>query len=47
MCDADLARANVDLYRRVVDLEARDRERLRRIAYLKLEVQRLTETRQD
>jgi hypothetical protein len=32
----DLARDNVDLYRRVMELEERDRRRLRRIAELKL-----------
>jgi hypothetical protein len=37
----ELARDNVELHRRVTDLEAQDRERLSRIAWLKLEVQRL------
>jgi hypothetical protein len=31
-----MARDNVDLYRRVIELEERDRRRLRRIAELKL-----------
>jgi hypothetical protein len=35
-----MARDNVELHRRVTDLEAQDRERLSRIAWLKLEVQR-------
>jgi hypothetical protein len=37
----EMARDNVELHRRVTDLEAQDRERLSRIAWLKLEVQRL------
>ena len=34
--NGDMARDNVDLYRRVMELEERDRRRLRRIAELKL-----------
>lgn len=36
----ELARDNVELYRQVQELEARDRERLTRIAGLKLDLER-------
>lgn len=43
----DLARTNVELYRRVTELEDQDRQRLSRIAGLKLEVERLQLERGD
>jgi uncharacterized small protein (DUF1192 family) len=36
-----VARDNLELYRRVVELEEQDRQRLARIAWLKLENERL------
>jgi hypothetical protein len=37
----ELARANVDLHRRVIELEEQDRRWMSRVAGLKLEVERL------
>lgn len=39
----ELARDNADLHRRVLEIEERDRQRLSRIASLKVEVQQLKE----